>query len=120
MDGEFKALIAFQPMLDEDNRASAQSQTRSITDARAFQIWDESQAIGEVVTRTLGLTKPAWDVYLLYPPGRRWDDTDIPEPDFWMHQLNAEYGIGDAPRLEPAALSRQISGLLHDATNPHS
>ena len=107
-------------MLDLDNRASAQSQTRSITDARAFQIWDESQAIGEVVTRTLGLTKPAWDVYLLYPPGRRWDDTDIPEPDFWMHQLGAEYGIGDAPRLEPAALSRQISGLLHDATNPHS
>jgi hypothetical protein len=32
----------------------------------------------------------AWDVYLLFAAGRRWQGNRPPQPIFWMHQLDED------------------------------
>lgn len=52
---------------------------------------------------------PAWDVYLLFPRGARWNADLPPRPNFWMHQLS---GVTDAPRLDPAVLKAHVEEML--------
>lgn len=51
--------------------------------------WDGERHIGRAAQEFIeGLNEPAWDLWLLYKPGRTWD-ADTPEPDWWEHQLGA-------------------------------
>jgi hypothetical protein len=52
----------------------------------------------------------AWDVYLLYPPGARWDDLP-PAPAYWQHQLGDEVKAL-APVLDAEAMLVQARKLL--------
>lgn len=61
--------------------------TRTVTDTRATHYWDSSGYTLRAFRQPLGLDADAWDVYLLYRPGVRWEQPAPPAPDFWMHQL---------------------------------
>jgi hypothetical protein len=58
----------------------------------------------------LGLGSDAWDVYLLYGPGVRWDGDLPPRPDFWMHQLEEADRL--APFLDPYVFAERAMTLL--------
>ncbi len=47
------------------------------------------QATGKIYAKVLGLPsgQVAWDVYLVFPPGARWE-SQAPKPTYWMHQLS--------------------------------
>ena len=63
--------------------------------------------------RALSLREPAWDVYLLYPAGIRWETEVPPSPAFWMHQLSDPVAAED--RLlcrDPSRLGRELATLL--------
>lgn len=71
-------------------------------------------------SRALGLTSIAWDVYLLYGPGRKWEAEVPPTPDFWMHQLPGESGAPRELVLYPTKLSEELAMLMDDGVEPSS
>jgi hypothetical protein len=76
--------------------------------------WDPEQRVGAAFQDRLGLSAPAWDVWLLFAPGSRWDAGAALVPAWWEHQLR----VLDAPhpdrRLDPdrfAAKALALSAL---------
>ena len=107
-----RGFVVFLPMLEDDDRHAAISQTQSLTDERVVQAWDPGTEMGALLTATLGMTLMAWDVYLVYPPGVTWEGNVPPEPAYWMHQLSEQYGVGDAPMLDPEKLHAEVRRRL--------
>ncbi len=107
-----RGFVIFLPMLEDDDRDATISQARSLTDERVVQAWDPGAEMGALLTATLGMTQTAWDVYLVYPPGVTWEGDVPPEPAYWMHQLSKQYGVGDAPMLDPEKLHTEVKREL--------
>ena len=55
-----------------------------------------------------GRGQRAWDIYMIYGPGARWEGEGPPAPQFWMHQLPG----ADAPRLDPTEFARRLKAEL--------
>ncbi|SRR6266704_2869660 len=61
--------------------------------------------------RLLDLHQIAWDVYLVYKPGIKWEGPQPPRPTFWMHQLEG----ADRKLLlceNPTRLNSEVGKLL--------
>jgi hypothetical protein len=65
-----------------------------VTGGNATHYWEDSGVIGVLYGKTLGFDGIyAWDVWMIYAPGVRWEGTDPPKPDFAMHQLGSLRGV---------------------------
>jgi hypothetical protein len=83
-------------------------------DSRVTHYWDGSNDLGATYERILPVASgPAWDVYMLFPPGIAWTGMDPPKPSFWMHQL----AITNAPHLDAAVFADHARQML--ATTVH-
>lgn len=109
-DPSLRAYIAWVPILPDDKQSEAAGSMTRISDGRAAHYWDEERALPDLVAPVLPLPEgwPAWDVYLAYPPGVRWEQAP-PAPAFWHHQLGDEPA---APKLDGAAFAEQLRSLL--------
>lgn len=106
--GGLAPLIVWVPQLGAQ-RLDVRFGMALITDSRAQQYWDAHGWLGEAYGRVLRTPGSAWDVYLLYRRGVRWNGTLPPAPDFWMQQLG---GVTSAPRLDPRLLKQHVDALL--------
>ena len=88
-DPDLRAYVIWVPMFRGAERDVPRA-TREVADTRSRHYWDGSSASMRAVRATLGISEDAWDVFLLYPPGVRWEGEHPPAPDFWMHQLGSE------------------------------
>ncbi len=112
-DDALRAFVVWIPMLPEDDAQAAAAQTAAFREARlALAGWDAHRAIGKRFEQTLGLTRTAWDVYLVYAPGVVWHGQLPPAPTYWMHQLDPDAGADPALWLDPATLAREVEALL--------
>jgi len=106
-----KAILVWEPMRDGDDATSATQQAETVQDIRISQGWDGGQNLGKVFGQTLALHQIAWDVYLVYKPGIKWEGPQPPRPTFWMHQLE-----GVDPKLllceNPTRLNVEVGKLL--------
>ena len=109
---DLRGFIAWVPMKPADDPGSAAVQAAGLRDARLTEAWDGERAAGALFASMLKLKGTAWDVYLLYPRGARWEGNAPPAPIFWMHQLQAEDGADQNLCLNPARLRRQTIALL--------
>ncbi len=107
-----RGIRVWLPMYPGDARNVAEAEAAAFRDSRLVDGWDPQRSIGELFARTLGLTKTAWDVYLLYGPGVRWEGEEPPEPTFWMHQLGPSYGANPRRFLDPDILDRKLGAIL--------
>ena len=77
-----------------DNIGTAEKSASLIgkDDARVRHFYEPHREVGKAVSRSLGWENPeeddsaAWDIYLFYPPGVRWEST-MPVPASYIHQL---------------------------------
>ena len=106
-DARLRGYIVWVPKLDgqENNVPEA---TRTVADPRAGHYWDGNGYLVHAYDRTLDLGQDAWDVYLLYGPGTRWEGADPPTPDYWMNQL----GGANGPTLDSQTLADHARALL--------
>ncbi len=81
---KLKAILVWEPMRDGDDATSATQQAETVQDIRISQGWDGDQNLGKVFGQTLDLHQIAWDVYLVYKPGIKWEGPQPPRPTFWM------------------------------------
>ncbi len=113
-DLRLRALVAWVPMLPADSLAAAQAAGTSLPpDDRVAYGWDDAGALGDPFAQALGLSSRAWDVYLLYPAGARWDGALPPPPTRWMHQLSQPAGAAPPElRLNAAQLTAWARDVL--------
>ena len=83
-------------------------------DRRAHQYWDELGTSGIRFQRSLGLPTYAWDVWMIYSPGARWEDKDPPTPARWWHRLK---GVSPEHRLDAGEFSNTLNAMLLDSTD---
>lgn len=91
--------------------------TATANDPRIAQLWDERGLELTVFRAPLHLSSDAWDVYLVYAPGVRWQGATPPAPAFFMHQLDALAGSG-VPELDGAVLAGKVRALLPSPAHP--
>lgn len=106
-----QAILVWEPMREGDSPVTAAQQASTVHDARIAQGWNENREVGRLFAETLNLRDVAWDVYLAYEPGIRWEGQRPPSPTFWMHQLE-----GVDPKLllceNPTRLRAEVGKLL--------
>ncbi|HEY9787245.1 MAG TPA: hypothetical protein V6D17_17780 [Candidatus Obscuribacterales bacterium] len=112
--GNFSGLIVFVPMIDGDTHESADRQATELIDRRVKHRWDGEKSISEAFAPVLGLTKPAWDVYLVYDSQAEWTDKTPPKPSFWMHQLSSDRGAPRAWFLDQESFNEQVKMYLDE------
>ena len=101
-------------MLTADDLKEAIAQEALFQDERIFQYWDGERVLGRLVSETLKLSAPfAWDIYLLYLPGAMWNGKRIPNPDYWMHQLNERPDL----LLDPDRLMAEVQKVIEAISN---
>lgn len=71
------------------------SATRQYPEPRARHFWDARSVLVDGYEQTLQLPEDAWDVFMVYGRGARWEGTTPPAPDYWAHQL----GSREKPRV---------------------
>jgi len=108
-DPSLRTYVVWVPILPED-AGPPDDALALVGDARATHFWDGQRLLPGPFARMLGLPDgwPAWDVYLAYPGGARWED-EPPAPAFWHHQLGDE---PQAPKLDGAAFAGGVRELL--------
>lgn len=88
LTADFAAAIVFIDVLAEDNIATAAVASRRVVDHRVRVFHDPNKRAGRSMARTLGWQHHiAWDCYLYYPAGVRWDGPHMPPAPRWIHQL---------------------------------
>lgn len=113
-----KGFAIWLPMMPGDNAQFARVKAETFKEHPVFHAWDPERRLGELYARALNLRALAWDVYLLYAPGVRWDGNEPPQPTFWMHQLPADTGADWKILLNPTMLSQELLKLLGSNAQP--
>jgi hypothetical protein len=116
---ELQAILVWEPMRNDDSPEAATVQASQVRDARIWQGWNGNKNVGDLFGKTLDIHDIAWDVYLIYKPGIKWEGQEPPRPTFWMHQLQRV-----DPKLllcaDPTRLSIEVAKLLdHSKEGPH-
>jgi mercuric ion transport protein len=100
------------PMKPKVTPQTAWLEAEKLKDERiSVRGWDSKWQIGNLFAMPLKLSSTAWDVYLIYAPGVKWEGNQPPKPSYWMHQLQGQ------PEktmlcLNPGALSAQVDQFL--------
>lgn len=94
------------PILPTDRAITGEARAR-LTDPRVKHWWDATRWAQDGFRAPLHLPPgtPAWDVYLVYAPGVRWQRVAPPGPTFFMHQLRK---LGPRGRLHGPALADAV------------
>jgi len=87
--------------------------TTVMSDPRALHYWDGDSQLVQGYRDTLRLSESAWDVFMLYDRGARWDGPTPPVPSFWMHQLGSKKRPRvQGPYLDPPVLLDRVRQLM--------
>ena len=77
---------------------------------RVNHYWDPEGNSGVEFMKPLGIEVYAWDVWLVYEPGARWEEgAHPPPPAFWQHQLGS---LPDESRLDPEEFATVVRQKL--------
>jgi mercuric ion transport protein len=104
--------VVWLPMKPKDSANTAWLESEKLKDERInVRGWDGDRKIGHLFAKPLKLSTTAWDVYLVYAAGVKWEGNQPPQPSYWMHQLQGQ-GADRMLCLNPAALSSQVQKYL--------
>lgn len=113
-DQRLRFYVVWGPMLGDETEEAAAKATGHLSDDRVVHFWTSSPSIAKKLAVPLGLQEPAWDVFLLFPPGSRWTDP-APAPVDFMHQRK---DLLPADRMLDAGKLRDlVLGLLKGAAS---
>lgn len=77
---KLQAILVWEPMREGGTPVAATQQAGAVQDARITQGWNENRIVGKFFGETLDLHDVAWDVYLVYKPGIKWESQQPPPP----------------------------------------
>ena len=110
-DADIRIAIVWINKLAADSRKAAEKSAGTFNDPRVCQFYDPQQQSGQAVADSLGWQgRIAWDIYLFYTAGSRWNETP-PAPVDWMHQLTDPWADPDRLRTGDD-LVRELEGSM--------
>jgi hypothetical protein len=84
-DERLRVYLVWGPMQHKETAADAEQATATLSDPRATHFWTDDEGLARAFQGPLAITgEPAWDTYMIFPPGARWEDGP-PTPAFFMH-----------------------------------
>jgi hypothetical protein len=102
----FTAYAVWEPILKTDDERSSRKATILFPDDRVSHYWVNNKDVGRLFQGAIDLvSEPAWDVYLVYAPGIRWEGKEPPRPTYFQHQLGGRLPADqrlDGPKLAEA------------------
>lgn len=110
-DDRLKVFVVWGPMQKKETEADARAATTHLTDPRVTHFWTDDHVLAEAYKKPLGLEKdyePAWDIYMLFPPGARWSEA-LPVPSYFMW---VEKKLPAETRFNAEKLGEQVQRLL--------
>ena len=108
-DERLSVLVVWEPIMKFDSEETARRAAGLFPDPRVRQFWAPTTEVGEMFQKPLKLkSEPAWDAYLVYAPGARWEQSP-PRPRDFMHQL---WALPASKRLDGKVLAAKLSKLL--------
>ena len=107
-DDDLSVLVVWSSQLGAEEKHVAEA-AALMQDPRVRHYWDGARLAGKAFQAGLGLGSPAWDVWLLFPPGVRWEAGQAPEPAWWEHQLR---GMPSDRRLDPKRFADKARELI--------
>ena len=115
-DSRIHTLVLQVPTLGAEERHAAAA-IPLMPGPRVNHYWDPEGQSGIEFMEPLGIDVYAWDVWMIYEPGARWEEgAHPPSPDFWQHQLGS---LPDELRLDPeefAAVVQEKLAVLPERT----
>jgi hypothetical protein len=98
-DADISIALVWINKLPADSRKAAEKSAGTFNDPRICQFYDPKQRSGREVASSLGWQgRVAWDIYLFYTAGCKWNQT-LPAPVDWMHQLTDPWADPDRLRM---------------------
>jgi hypothetical protein len=96
-------MMLWAPLLQGDNKYTAQAATKYVPDSRARHYWDLWSYGQNTYSKQLGTPHAeSWDLFALYKPYLVWKES-LPEPTRWFQRRNLEVGeVYTQEKLEAA------------------
>jgi hypothetical protein len=110
-DDRLRMFAVWGPMQKKETAADAKAASVFLTDSRVTQFWTDDNVLANAWKAPLGLAEdpePAWDTYMLFPPGVRWGDAP-PVPSYFMW---VEKHLPVETRFNAETLGEQVRRLL--------
>jgi len=86
-DPRTRTFVVYVPTLGAEEKHVAAA-VPLMQGPRIKHYWDEEGNSGLEFQKALGIPMYAWDVWMMYEPGLRWESGSAPPaPVFWQHQL---------------------------------
>jgi hypothetical protein len=117
-DEKLKGIIVWEPMMKNDSADTAAEQAGNFSGLDVIHYWDSKKEFGDMLAKMLHLNSTAWDVYLFFSKNIKWDESTMPLPSFWMHQLPGLLGADKNLALNTTRLVEKVCGLL-ECNNGH-
>jgi hypothetical protein len=80
--------VVWSPQLGAEEKHVA-SAMGLIPDSRAKHYWDHQMFAGTAFQPFVGISAPAWDVWLLFDKQAVWRADGVPRAAWWEHQLKS-------------------------------
>lgn len=114
-DARVHTFVVYVPTLGAEEKHVAAA-VPLMEGPRVSHYWDPEGRSGLELKETLGIDLYAWDVWLMYEPGVRWEAGDTPPvPSFWQHQLP---GLPANQRLDADEFAAAVTARLSELPGP--
>ncbi|MFQ6005612.1 MAG: hypothetical protein ACE5OQ_08905 [Woeseia sp.] len=108
-DPRIHTLVIHVPTLDAEEKHVAGS-IPLLSGPRVTHYWDAAGTTGIEFKQALDIPMYAWDLWLVYEPGIRWEnDNPPPYPDYWEHQLPS---LPADRKLDAERFAGEVNGRL--------
>ncbi|HZD54171.1 MAG TPA: hypothetical protein VE175_14060 [Woeseiaceae bacterium] len=108
-DPRVHTFVVYVPTLGANEKHAAAA-VSLMQGPRVSHYWDKEGESGLLFQQTLGIDRYAWDVWMMFDPGARWEpDAAPPAPAFWQHQLP---GLPKDQRLNAKTFAATVTAHL--------
>jgi hypothetical protein len=110
-DPRVRLYLVLGPMEEEDTEAGARQVTVNVPDPRAMHFWTADDVLADTWAQVLGVVddETGYDLYMIFPPGVRWDDEPPVAPYFmWVEKQ----GLPKETRFNGVVFAEQVRRVL--------
>jgi hypothetical protein len=109
---DVRVYLVWESVGSPDTEAKAREASVFLADPRVHQLWSPDRFAGKAFQQAIGLQgSPAWDVFLLFAPGKKWESAP-PAIDSFMHNLSSHEELPRDRHLNGTQLAREVMALL--------
>jgi hypothetical protein len=111
-DPNLRVYVVWEAVGSPDTEIKAREASVFLADPRVQQFWSPDRYTGKSFQQAVGVQgSPAWDVFLLFAPGKSWQATP-PSFDSFMHNLFSHDELPKDRHFNGAQLAQEVTALL--------